>query len=64
VKGVLQALLDGVTLGTLMQDPQHPMTGYVALAAVLLFLLGVFLLPARAQTGLVRRSGGMGLKRG
>ena len=51
---VLQAMLDGVTLGTLVQPALRPATGYVALAATLLFLLGLFLLPARNGRGLVR----------
>lgn len=48
VKRILQTLLDGVTLGVLMQPPLHPAAGYLGLAMVLLFLLGVFLLPRRA----------------
>ncbi len=54
VKAVLQAILDGVTLGTLIQEVQQPVTGYLALAAMLLFLLGVFLLPARTDERLIR----------
>jgi hypothetical protein len=56
IKGVLQVLLDGVTLGTLMQEVEHPLTGYLALAGVLLFLLGVFLLPHAGgpDEGLIR----------
>ncbi len=51
---VMQTLVDGVTLGVLMQEPQHPLAAYVALAVVILCLLGVFLLPARADERLVR----------
>jgi hypothetical protein len=43
----LQAILDGVTLGALMQPVSHPVTAYIALLAVVLFLIGVFLLPHR-----------------
>jgi hypothetical protein len=44
---VLQAMLDGVTLGALMQPVPHRATGYLAFFAVALFLLGVVLLPSR-----------------
>jgi len=47
LKRVLLAMLEGITLGTLTQDALHPATGYVALFALLLFLIGVFLLPHR-----------------
>ena len=42
---VLLALLDGVTLGTLRQAPLHPATGYVAFATLVLFLIGIAMLP-------------------
>ena len=45
LKRVLQAMLEGITLGTLTQDPVRPITGYVAFLTVALFLVGVFLLP-------------------
>lgn len=48
VKRVLHAALDTVTLGVLVQEVQRPLAGYLALAVVLLFLLGLFLLPARS----------------
>jgi len=52
LKRVLQAMLEGITLGTLTQDPLRPVTGYVAFATVALFLIGIFLLPHdRAVTG-------------
>jgi hypothetical protein len=51
---VLQAILDNVTLGVLVQEAQRPVTGYVALLAVALFLLGVFCLPARRDERLAR----------
>jgi hypothetical protein len=46
-KRVLQAMLEGITLGTLTQDVLHPATGYVALFALGLFLAGACLLPYR-----------------
>jgi len=52
LKRVLQAMLEGITLGTLTQDPLRPITGYVAFATVALFLIGISLLPHdRAVTG-------------
>jgi len=52
LKRVLQAMLEGITLGTLTQDPLRPITGYVAFATVALFLIGIFLLPHdRGVTG-------------
>jgi hypothetical protein len=52
---VLQALLEGITLGTLTQEVQHPAVGYVAFVTLGLFLLGVFLLPSRDTGQLARR---------
>jgi len=46
LKRVLLAMVEGVTLGTLTQEVVHPATGYLALFATILFLLGVFLLPS------------------
>lgn len=43
----LQVLLDGVTLGALVQNALHPAAGYLALLAMILFLTGVWLLPHR-----------------
>lgn len=42
---VLAALFDVATLGTVAQSPHHPLSGYLAFLAVLLFLAGVSLLP-------------------
>ena len=42
---ILQVLLEGVTLGTLTQDALRPVTGYIAFATLVLFLLGVASLP-------------------
>jgi hypothetical protein len=50
VKQVLQTLLDGITLGVLLQPPSHAVAGYVALLSLLLFLVSLFLLPARTGT--------------
>jgi hypothetical protein len=49
VKRVLLAVLDSVTVGALLQQPAAPVTAYLALLAVGLFLLGVFLLPHRER---------------
>jgi len=43
---LLQVLFEGVTLGTLSQDPQHPAAGYLAFTAIVMFLATVFLLRA------------------
>jgi hypothetical protein len=53
LKRVLLAMLEGLTLGTLTQAVVSPVTGYVAFAVLVLFLLGLALLPARSG-GLVR----------
>ena len=47
LKRMLYALLEGVTLGTLTQPPLHPATGYIAFATLVLFLIGLAMLPAR-----------------
>ena len=49
LKRVLQALLEGITLGALVQPRFHAATGYLALATLVLFLVSFFLLPARPQ---------------
>jgi hypothetical protein len=49
-KRALLALVDGVTAGALVQEVPRPITAYVALLAVVLFLVGVFLLPHRGRT--------------
>lgn len=56
---VLQILLEGMTLGTLTQAPQHPAAGYVAFFTLLLFLIGLAALPRRrppATSALVVKS--------
>jgi len=47
LKRALQAILDGVTLGALIQEVPHPAMAYTALFTVVLFLIGVVLLPHR-----------------
>ena len=47
VKRVMQALLEGITLGALLQPPSDAAAGYVALFCLVLFLVSLFLLPAR-----------------
>jgi hypothetical protein len=47
LKRVLLAMMEGVTLGMLSQGVMHPASGYIALFALGLFLIGVFLLPSR-----------------
>jgi hypothetical protein len=49
---VLQVLFEGVTLGVLTQDAQHPAAGYIAFIAIVAFLAALSLLPsaARAQS--------------
>lgn len=44
----MQILLEGVTLGTLTQEPQHPAEGYIAFVTVATFLIGVWMLPPSA----------------
>ncbi len=44
-KRVLMTMLEGVTLGGLTYQSPAPVTGYVAFFSVLLFLIGVTLLP-------------------
>lgn len=57
IKRAVRAVLDSVTFGALIQDVPHPVTAYIALFAVLLFLIGLLLLPHRlgaAAASLVR----------
>jgi len=51
IKRALQALLDNVTFGALIQGVPNPATAYIALFAVLLFLIGILLLPHRGEPG-------------
>jgi hypothetical protein len=50
VKRALLALIDGVTVGALWQEVPHPITAYLPLLALVLFLIGVMLLPNRCGT--------------
>lgn len=56
VARALQLLFEGVTLGTMTQRAAHPVEGYLAFAAMVLYLVGVAWLPAAAwqmiRTGL------------
>ena len=54
-KRVLTVLLEGATLGALTYQPDAPITGYVAFAAVALYLVGLFLLPTGEMTSLPDR---------
>ena len=51
LKRVLQALLEGITIGSLLQPPLHVATSYLALLSLCLFLVAVFLLPDRGRDG-------------
>lgn len=42
----LQLLFEGVTLGSVTQRPPHPLEGYLAFAAMVLYLVGVAFLPS------------------
>jgi hypothetical protein len=58
LKRMLQTLLEGITLGVLLQPPSHPAASYVALLSLVLFLISLFLLPSRTATrpdGILRR---------
>jgi hypothetical protein len=50
LKRVLVALLEGITLGTLTQRPLHQATGYAAFGTIVLFLIGVAMLPTPVRT--------------
>jgi hypothetical protein len=44
---LFQVLLEGITLGALIQPVHHPATGYIAFFTLVLFLVILSLLPAR-----------------
>ena len=46
VTRALQLLFEGITLGSLTQRPPHALEGYLAFATIVLYLIGVALLPA------------------
>jgi len=50
LKRVLQLLLEGVTLGTLTQEPMHPASGYIAFATLVLYLIGLAMLSTRPHS--------------
>lgn len=52
----LQLLFEGVTLGGVTQRTPHPAEGYLALLAIVVYLVGVALLPS-ASWHMVRTSG-------
>lgn len=53
---ILTLLMEGVSLGTLQYEPNGASTGYTALAAIALYLFGLFLLRPGSPSGLVPRS--------
>ncbi len=46
----LQLLFEGVTLGAISQGPAHPVAGYLAFAALILYFAGLLLLPSAGWT--------------
>jgi hypothetical protein len=46
----LQLLFEGVTLGAISQSPAHPAAGYLAFAALILYFIGLLLLPSAGWT--------------
>jgi hypothetical protein len=56
LKRMLFVLLEGVTLGTLTQPRLHPSAGYLAFVTLLLFLIGLAMLPGRARSVALIRS--------
>ncbi len=57
LKRVLYVLLEGVTLGTLTQPQLHPAAGYLAFATLVLFLIGLAMLPGRPHSVALVKSG-------
>jgi hypothetical protein len=55
VARAVQMLFDGATLGSISQAPLPPAAGYVAFAALLLYLFGLVLLPRARISHDVRR---------
>jgi hypothetical protein len=53
---VLQILLEGVTLGTLTQERLHPSSGYIAFFTLLLYLIGLAMLPRAYPTSIVQET--------
>jgi hypothetical protein len=57
LKRVLLVLLEGITLGTLTQPPLHQAAGYLAFATLVLFLIGLAMLPTGGRSVALIRSG-------
>lgn len=57
LKRLLYVLLEGVTLGTLTQPRLNPAAGYIAFATLVLFLIGLAMLPARTRSVALVKSG-------
>ena len=55
----VRMLFEGVTLGAVTQEPQHPAAGYLGFVTVGLFLVAVWLLPERAASPARERSGAL-----
>jgi hypothetical protein len=53
LRRMLLALLEGITLGTLSQAPLHAATGYLGFGTLVLFLIGVAMLPPPRTVGTV-----------
>jgi hypothetical protein len=51
MKRVLTTLLQGVSLGAIDYQPNASTTGYIGFAALVLFMIGLILLPSRARGG-------------
>lgn len=48
-KKVLQLLLEGITLGTLAQEPMPAASGYIAFGTLLLYLIALAMLPSQSR---------------
>ena len=57
LKRMLFVLLEGATLGTLTQPRLHPAAGYLAFATLVLFLIGLAMLPTRGRSVTLIKSG-------
>jgi hypothetical protein len=56
LKRVLYVVLEGMTLGTLTQPQLHPVAGYLAFATLLMFLIGLAMLPVRPRSAALIKS--------
>jgi hypothetical protein len=57
LKRLLYVVLEGVTLGTLTQPRLHPAAGYLAFAILVMFLVGLAILPSRPRSVALIKSG-------